>query len=135
MMRNVRIVPQNGMSKILIADDSRFQIALLSKSLEEKGFEVMAALDALQAWMIALRAVPDVILLDINMPGGSGIEVLRRLRISAKTQHIPVIVVSGNTEPSTEQLAKHLGAADFFHKPVDTGQLCDTLSRLLSPAR
>jgi CheY-like chemotaxis protein len=122
------------MSKILIADDSRFQVELLSKFLEESGFEVLSALDALQAWMTALRAVPDAIVLDINMPGGSGIEVLRRLRISTKTQHIPVVVVSGSTEPSTEQLAKHLGAADFFHKPVDTGQLRDTLSRLLSPA-
>jgi CheY-like chemotaxis protein len=122
------------MSKILIADDSRFQVAVLSKSLEESGFEVVSALDALQAWMIALRVTPDAIVLDINMPGGSGIEVLRRLRISTKTQHVPVIVVSGSTEPSIEQLAKHLGAAEFLHKPVDPHQLCDTLSHLLSPA-
>lgn len=67
------------MSKILIADDSRFQVAMLTKALEENGFEVVCAVDALQAWMTALRAVPDAIVLDINMPGGSGIEVLRRL--------------------------------------------------------
>ncbi len=72
------------MAKILIADDSRFQVALLSKALEESGFEVLCALDALQAWMIALRSAPDAIVLDINMPGGSGIEVLRKLRISTK---------------------------------------------------
>jgi CheY-like chemotaxis protein len=123
------------MSKILIADDSRFQVALLSKSMEERGFEVVSALDALQAWMTAIRAVPDAIVLDINMPGGSGIEVLKRLRISTKTQHIPVIVVSGNTEPSIEQVAMSLGASDFFHKPVDPAQLGETLSQLLSPAR
>jgi len=123
------------MAKILIADDSRFQVGLLSKSLEESGFEVVSALDALWAWTIALRSAPDAIVLDINMPGGSGIEVLRRLKISTKTQHIPVVVVSGSTEDSIEQLAKHLGAAEFFHKPVDPGRLCDTLLHLLSPAR
>jgi CheY-like chemotaxis protein len=122
------------MSKILIADDSRFQVALLSNSVEERGFEVVSALDALQAWMTAIRSFPDAIVLDINMPGGSGIEVLKRLRISTKTRHIPVVVVSANTEPEVEQLAKNLGAADFFHKPVDPTRLCETLSRLLSRA-
>jgi two-component system cell cycle response regulator len=122
------------MSKILIADDSRFQLELLSKSLVGQGFEVASALDALQAWMTALRTAPDAIVLDINMPGGSGIEVLRRLKISTKTQHIPVIVVSGSTDPLIEGLAMSCGAAGFFHKPVDPNQLCDVLSRLLSPA-
>lgn len=123
------------MAKILIADDSRFQVGLLSKSLEESGFEVVSALDALQAWMIALRSAPDAIVLDINMPGGSGIEVLRRLRMSTKTQGIPVVVVSGSEEDSIEELAKRLGAAEFFPKPVDPSQLCSTLLRLLSPTR
>lgn len=122
------------MSKILIADDSRFQVEVLSKSMKEHRFEVISAGDALQAWMIALRAAPDAIVLDINMPAGSGIEVLKRLQISAKTRQIPVIVVSGSTEPSIEELAKSLGAVEFFHKPVDLVQLCATLSRLLSPA-
>jgi CheY-like chemotaxis protein len=123
------------MAKILIADDSRFQVGLLSASLEESGFSVVSALDALQAWTVALRSAPDAIVLDINMPGGTGIEVLKRLRISTKTQHIPVVVVTGSTEDSIEQLAKHLGAAEFFHKPVDPGRLCDVLHNLLSPAR
>jgi CheY-like chemotaxis protein len=119
------------MSKILIADDSRFQVAVLSKALEEKGFEVVVALDALQASMTAMRVAPDAIVLDINMPAGSGIEVLRRLKMSSKTQQIPVMVVSGNTDPSIEPLAKQLGVADFFRKPVDPAQLCQALSRVL----
>jgi len=63
---------------ILVADDSRFQVALLTKALREKGFEVVAAQDAMQAGMVALRTAPDAIVLDINMPGCSGIEVLKR---------------------------------------------------------
>jgi CheY-like chemotaxis protein len=81
------------MSKILVADDSRFQVALLTAALEQRGFEVVVALDAMQAGMVALRTSPDAIVLDINMPGGSGIEVLKRLKRSTKTQRIPVVVV------------------------------------------
>ena len=120
------------MPKILVADDSRFQVKLLSDALHAKGYEVLTAGDALQAWTVALRSAPDAIVLDINMPGGSGIEVLRRLRNSSKTQLIPVLVVSGNTEGGVEEVAKNLGAAEFLHKPIDTDELCTTLSQLLS---
>ena len=118
------------MPKILIADDSRFQVQLLTSYLG-KGFEVTSASDALQAWMGALRVRPDVILLDINMPGGTGLEVLKRLRMSSKTQHIPVVVVSGNETVETETAVRDLGAADFLHKPVEKEQLRSTVSRVL----
>jgi DNA-binding response OmpR family regulator len=120
------------MSKILVADDSRFQVALLTKALQEKGFEVVSAQDALQAGMVALRTVPDAIVLDINMPGGSGIEVLKRLRRSTKTQRIPVVVVSGSGDSDIRQVALDLGVTDFLTKPVDLDQLCWALSNLLS---
>jgi CheY-like chemotaxis protein len=121
----------NSMPKILVADDSRFQIALLSKALSEKGFEVVVAEDAMQAGMIALRTAPDAIVLDINMPGGSGIEVLKRLRRSTKTKRIPVVVVSGSEDADVRQVAMELGVADFLSKPVDVDQLCRVLSDLL----
>jgi two-component system cell cycle response regulator len=121
------------MPKILIADDSRFQGQLLASYLGPKGFETFFALDALQAWMAALRSAPQLILLDINMPGGTGIEVLKRLRISTKTQHIPVIVVSGDENPATESMARSLGAVDFLHKPVEEEQLCAAVDRALHP--
>ena len=117
------------MPKILVADDSRFQVELLSNWLSEKGATVVVAGDALQAWMKALRTEPDAIILDINMPGGTGLEVLKRLRLSAKTQHIPVIVVSSNQE--SEQSARSLGAAEFLPKPLDSELLAQALTRLL----
>ncbi len=120
------------MSKILIADDSRFQIALLTAALRERGFEVVVAEDAMQAGMIALRTAPDAIVLDINMPGGSGIEVLKRLKRSTKTQRIPVVIVSGSNDSDVRQVAMKLGVADFLPKPVDVDQLGKALSDLLS---
>ena len=123
------------MSKILVADDSRFQVALLTKALQEKGFEVVVAQDAMQAGMVALRTAPDAIVLDINMPGGSGIEVLKRLKRSTKTQRIPVVVVSGSDDSDVRQIAMELGVTAFLTKPVDLDQLCTTLSGLLLIAR
>ena len=122
------------MAKILVADDSRFQVALLKAGLEDKGFEVVVAEDAMRAGMLALRTAPDAIVLDINMPGGSGLEVLRRLRRSSKTQHIPVVVVSGSIDAGVREVATKLGVVDFFTKPVDLDQLAKALAGLLTPA-
>jgi CheY-like chemotaxis protein len=119
------------MPKVLIADDSRFQRQMLASFLPPTKFEVIFAVDALQAWMMALRLSPDLILLDINMPGGTGIEVLKRLRVSNKTQQIPVIVVSGDESATTEAIARELGALDFLHKPVEQQKLSDAVSRAL----
>lgn len=122
------------MPKILIADDSRFQRELLASFLPATDFEPVFAGDALQAWMAALRSAPQLILLDI-MPGGTGLEVLKRLRMSSKTQQIPVIVVSSEEDPASESLARSLGALVFLHKPVKQEQLCAAVNLALHPAR
>ena len=119
------------MPKVLIADDSRFQRQMLASFLLPRKFEIVFTVDALQTWMTALRSTPDLILLDINMPGGTGIEVLKRLRVSSKTQQIPVIVVSGDEHPTTEVIARELGALDFLRKPVDQTKLIDAVDRAL----
>ncbi len=121
------------MPKVLIADDSRYQAQLLASYLHAKGLEVVFAADALQAWTAALRSSPQLILLDINMPGGTGVEVLKRIRMSTRTQHIPVIVVSGEKNPAVESTVRDLGAADFLHKPVEQDQLCAAVDRVLNP--
>jgi two-component system cell cycle response regulator len=123
------------MPKILIAADSRFQRQLLASFFSPSEFEPVFAVDALQAWMAALRSAPQLILLDINMPGGTGIEVLKRLRMSTKTQHIPVIVVSSEESPATESMVRSLGAVDFLHKPVEQEQLCAAVNLALHPVR
>jgi CheY-like chemotaxis protein len=120
------------MPRILIADDSRVQIHIFSTYLTAKGFTVAVAVDALQAWMSALREVPDAIVLDHNMPSGSGIDVLKKLRTSIKTQRIPVVVVTGTSDAELERMARELGAAEFLHKPVEPAQLYTILVRLLA---
>jgi two-component system, cell cycle response regulator len=121
------------MPKILIADDSRFQVETLSLWLSPKGFEVVSALDAFQTWTFALRVHPDVILLDINMPAGNGIDILRKLKASPKTQHVPVIVMTGDKNPATEAEARELGAAEFLHKPLEQDLVCAAVDKALAP--
>ena len=116
--------------EILVADDSRFQVALLTNALQQNGFEVVVAQDACQAGMVALRTAPDAIVLDINMPGGSGIEVLKRLKRSRKTKGIPVVVASGTSDSGVREAAMELGVSKFLTKPVDLDQLCRVLSEL-----
>jgi CheY-like chemotaxis protein len=118
--------------KVLVADDCPLQLRAMSSCLAKSGFKVSLASDALQAWMTTLRESPDAIILDINMPGGTGLEVLKRLRLSAKTQTIPVIVVSGSEEPGVEHTVKSMGAAEFFHKPVNLDELRVAVCRVLA---
>ncbi|MGA2964073.1 MAG: response regulator [Candidatus Korobacteraceae bacterium] len=125
-------MPIVGGRKVLVADDCLLQLRAMSSGLSKNGFKVSLASDALQAWMTTLRERPDAVILDINMPGGTGLEVLKRLRLSAKTQTIPVIVVSGSEDPGVEQTVKSMGAAEFFHKPVNMDELCVAVCRVLA---
>ena len=97
--------------RLLIADDDRVLSHLLSARLRALGWKVDIALDAMQAVMFAIRTAPDVITLDINMPGGTGIEALKKLRQSMKTSQIPVVVLSGSIDAKDEPAVLELGAA------------------------
>lgn len=119
--------------KILIADDDRVLTHLLSSRLRAKGAETIIAHDAMQALMSAMRSPPDVIVLDIQMPGGTGIEALRKLKRSARTETIPVVVLSGSVAPDASEAVKALGAAEFLLKPVDPDALYQVLCAVLQP--
>ncbi len=116
---------------ILIADDDRVQTHMLSSRLKVKGFKVTVAYDAIQAWIAAIRTLPDAIILDIQMPGGTGFAVLKQLKSSEKTKQIPVVVVSGSIDPQAVETVKALGANHYLSKPVDMPSLFSCLSSLL----
>src|SRR5271157_1495950 len=117
--------------KILIADDDRVYVRLLAARLTAHGFEVVTAYDAMQAWMSTVRLRPDAVILDINMPAGTGREFLKRLRMMTKTAHIRVVVVSGSVSPEEQSEFTSSGADEFLPKPVDFDQLFEALHRLL----
>ena len=116
---------------VLLADDDKIQTLMLSSVLRAKGYRVEAAYDATQTFTSAMRAKPDAIVLDIQMPGGTGMLVLERLKASTKTSHIPVIVLSGSTDPLADVAVRKLGADVFLAKPVDVDELLGALARVL----
>jgi len=117
--------------KVLIADDDRVLTRLASAGLKIRGWQVEVAHDAMQALMFAMKLpAPDVIALDIGMPGGTGFEVLKKLRQSSRTGQIPVVVVSGSITEADEARVAELGAAAFLRKPVDPETLHETLARV-----
>ena len=117
--------------RLLIADDDRALSALLSTRLRALGWTVDVAHDAMQALMFAVRSAPDVIMLDIAMPGGTGIEALKKLKRSAKTMQIPIVVLSGSIEPEEEPRVLGLGAVAFLRKPPDIDALNELLLKLV----
>jgi CheY-like chemotaxis protein len=116
---------------ILIADDDRGLVLLLSRHLLKRGFEVVAAYDAMQASNATIRQSISAVILDIQMPAGTGYEVLKRIRSNPKSSLIPVIVLTGSIQPGMEQKVKAMGADAFLKKPVDLAQLDTVLAALL----
>ena len=115
--------------KLLIADDDQTLCLLLSAEMRSRGWKVDVARDAMQTVMFAMRGQPDAILLDIQMPGGTGIDALKKLKASMKTRYIPVFVLSASDDPSIEANARALGAAEFVRKPAEADVLHDLLRR------
>lgn len=117
--------------RVLVADDDRVVSGLVCGILRGRGHQPTPAYDAMQTLMFAMRAPqPEVILLDISMPGGTGVQALQKLKVSVKTALIPVIVLSGTTDPTMPDVMRELGAAEFLPKPADRDTLLAAIERV-----
>jgi two-component system phosphate regulon response regulator PhoB len=116
---------------ILIADDDRVVVELLSIGLQARGFTVGVAADGMQALMVVRRTPPAAILLDVMMPGGTGFDVLKRLRSNAASKNIPVVAMSASTDPELPTKVRELGANAFLLKPAHLDEVAATLRRVL----
>lgn len=115
---------------VLIADDDKTFALLLGAELRSLGWRVTIASDAMQAVMFAVRSPQHAIVLDVQMPGGTGFDALKKLKKSAKTKSIPVVIVSVSSDPSIETTFLELGASAFFRKPVAADALDGALRQL-----
>lgn len=116
---------------ILIADDEPDVLKMLSMRLKAHGYEVMTAVDGLQAVTLAHRGKPDLIILDIKMPGQDGYTVYRNLKMSSHTMFIPIVFVSALPPEQVEEKAAELGAEDFIAKPFDSEEVIAKLKKIL----
>jgi CheY-like chemotaxis protein len=116
---------------ILIADDDPTTVRLLAAAVQQAGHRVVTAMDAFQAVRAAHKEQPAAIIMDVMMPAGSGLNALKQIKASNRTQLIPVIAVSSSTDPDIPAKMLAAGADEFLPKPVDLQRLTETLSRLL----
>lgn len=119
--------------RVLIADDDRVVTQQLASVLRAKRVEILIAVDGMQTMMHAMRGQPDVIVLDIHMPGGTGFDTLKKLKASGKTMAIPVVAISGDPAPEVAEEARALGADGFLPKPIDPGTFYETVVGFMNP--
>ena len=118
-------------ARVLVVDDIAANLRLLEVKLLNEYYQVAVAASGPEALSIAARWMPDVVLLDVMMPGMDGYEVCRRLKAQPLTAHVPVVMVTALTEQAERVRALDAGADDFLSKPVDDGMLFARLRALL----
>ncbi len=106
-------------ARVLVVDDILANVRLLEAKLTAEYFDVVTAMNGLDALEAIQRTKPDIILLDVMMPGIDGIEVCRRIKSDPTTQHIPVVMVTALDQPEDRVRGLEAGADDFLTKPVN----------------
>ena len=117
--------------RILVVDDQPLNVKLLEAKLTSEYYDVLTASDGPSAIEIATTERPDVILLDVMMPGMDGFEVCRRLRAEAVTMHIPIVMVTALSDTEDRVVGLSAGADDFLTKPVEDLALLARVRSLL----
>jgi DNA-binding response OmpR family regulator len=119
-------------TRVLIVDDSALIVALLRKFLRQNGYVTYEAGDAESGIDVARKEVPDLIFLDIVLPGMNGFAALRALRRDVLTKDIPIIMISGNEQATEQFYAQRIGADDFMKKPFSREEVFVRIERLLN---
>src|SRR6185503_12711238 len=117
--------------RILIVDDERANRELLKVMLTPEGFLPLTAASGEDALAMVAQQPPDLILLDIMMPGMDGYQVAAKLKGDLSTRNIPVIMVTALDDRNARMLGLSAGAEDFLTKPVDRAELCVRVKNLL----
>ena len=121
------VKPKRVSPTILIAEDSRDGREMLQVLLGLKGYSVIAADDGCKAVESALANSPDLILLDLELPGLDGLSVARHLRSYSNFRNVPIIILSGHDPRAHKQAAMEVGCTDYLLKPLDFEKLDEIL--------
>jgi signal transduction histidine kinase len=121
--------------RILIVDDTPLNVRLLTSILEIEGYSVVTASNGPDALKLVPETEPDVVLLDVMMPGMDGFEVCRRLRADAASAHLPVVMVTALQDMPNRVQALEVGADDFLTKPVDEVEVLARVKTLVRTKR
>jgi len=121
--------------RTLVVDDSPTIRAVLGKMLSQEGYAVQKAVDGESAIELAKAEQPELIFLDIVLPGVNGFSVLRTLRHDPLTMHIPIVMISGNQQATEQFYVQRFGADDFIKKPFGTRDVQRSIDQLVRAER
>jgi len=119
------------MARVLIVDDSPTETYKLTTMLEKHGHVVIAAETGEDGVSVAKKELPDVVLMDIVMPGLNGFQATRQLRKSDETAHIPVIIVTTKDQETDRVWGMRQGAKAYLTKPIEEKVLMDTINEVM----
>lgn len=120
------------MARILIVDDSPTETYKFREILERHGHQVLEAANGADGVAVARQEKPDLVLMDVVMPGLNGFQATRQLTKGPDTAHIPVVIVTTKDQETDRVWGKRQGARDYLTKPVDESLLLDVIDRCLT---
>ncbi len=120
------------MTKILLIEDNEMNRDMLERRLKRKGYEIILAVDGEQGVDMAASESPDLILMDMSLPGIDGWEATRRIKAARESADIPVIALTAHAMTNDREKALAAGCDEYDTKPVDLERLVDKMQQLLS---
>lgn len=129
-------MPEAGAARrILIVDDNPTNLRLAAEVLELAGYAPLKAVDAEQALAMLQSDMPDLILMDIALPGMDGLSLTRKLKLDARLRHVPVIALTAFAMKGDDRKALEAGCAAYITKPIDTRRLPQQVAEVLARAK
>ena len=121
------------MPRILIVEDDELNRDSLRRLLRRRGYEILLAVDGEEALTVAAAERPDVILMDMRLPGIDGWEATRRLKADPATRSLPIVALTAHAMASDRDRALAAGCDDYDTKPVELPRLIEKIDALLAP--
>jgi len=119
------------MSTVLIIEDNEKNMKLARDVLQVKGYQTLEAATGEEGVRLAKEKVPDLVLMDIQLPGINGIDAFKQLRADAKTARIPVVALTASVTPTDRSAITAAGFDAFVSKPINLKEFLDTVKRLV----
>jgi len=122
-------------ARILVVDDNHTNLKLVSELLAYEGHEIISATDAEEAQLVLNTVLPDLILMDIALPGMDGLTLTRHLKADSRTRHIRIVALTAFAMKGDEQKALDAGCDGYITKPIDTRSLPRDVAGILARVR